>query len=160
LADVLTERETLPFREDYPEVLAIYCSDGRFTEAVEKLVVTKEKLGLFDTEDSRVDTLTIPGGPGLIDAWTAHYGHSVTVRDSSLFLIKAHNIKFVVLVAHEGCGHYRSRFPSHTPDAIKDRQLQDLLHARAFFNSMTPEVKVACFYATVVKGRIKFETVE
>ena len=41
----------------YPDALAVYCSDGRFTRAVDELLA---KLG-----HPRLDTLTIPGGPGL-----------------------------------------------------------------------------------------------
>jgi len=45
------------FRPSHPSALAVYCSDGRFTRAVEQLLESKGC--------ARVDTLTMPGGPAL-----------------------------------------------------------------------------------------------
>ena len=42
----------------YPSTLAIYCSDGRFTHAIEHHC---EDLG-----HERIDTMTLPGGPALL----------------------------------------------------------------------------------------------
>ena len=42
------------FEATHPEALAVYCSDGRFTDAVEELL---HHLGY-----TRLDTLTLPGG--------------------------------------------------------------------------------------------------
>lgn len=52
-----------PFSEEHPKALAVYCSDGRFTEAVEDL--------LASVGNRRIDTLTIPGGAALLHFWSA-----------------------------------------------------------------------------------------
>ena len=52
-----------PYEPRHPKALAVYCSDGRFTQAVEELC---HHLG-----HERLDTLTMPGGPALLNPWTA-----------------------------------------------------------------------------------------
>jgi hypothetical protein len=52
-----------PYDRTHPAALAIYCSDGRFTRAVERLL---KSLG-----HSRLDTMTLPGGPALLNPWPA-----------------------------------------------------------------------------------------
>ena len=49
---------SVPFDASHPKALAIYCSDGRFTSAVEVLL---EAVG-----HDRLDTMTLPGGPALL----------------------------------------------------------------------------------------------
>jgi len=145
----------LPFQATHPDVMAIYCSDGRFTEAVEQLVATLRrtgKAGQAVTDRAGVDTLTMPGGPGLLDSWTAHANHSSAVRESAAFLAKAHQIRHVILVAHEGCGHYKTRFPDMIPADRKERQIADLRSATEFFLQLDSQIDVGAFYATVQAG--------
>src|SRR5687767_387005 len=94
------------YHDDHPTALAMYCSDGRFTRGVEELVL---HLG-FD----RLDTLTIPGGPALLDASSATHADVEMIRRSTSFLIGGHHIKEIVLIAHDGCGYYRHRYPRKT----------------------------------------------
>ena len=84
-----------PFDASHPDALAIYCSDGRFTEAVEELL---RHLG-----HARLDTLTLPGGPALLELNTAGFSQLETARTSSSFLIAGHGIKRVVL----GCRFHK-----------------------------------------------------
>jgi hypothetical protein len=136
------------FDASYPHALAIYCSDGRFTEPVEALL---RKLG-----HERLDTLTIPGGPGLFDMWTAGFAQSIVVRDAATFLIEAHAIRHVVLVQHEGCGFYKRRYPDTPPEEIVERQVLDMGHAGKAIREVSPSVEVARFFASVVDGRVAF----
>jgi len=99
----------------HPTALAVYCSDGRFTSAIEELL---RHLG-----HPRLDTLTIPGGPGLLQHKTSGYSDCDTFSRSAEFLIREHHIKVVVLLAHEGCGYYARKFPDLTPAQIRERQL-------------------------------------
>src|SRR5215217_6894713 len=97
-----------PYSASYPTALAIYCSDGRFTEAVEEL--------LHHLGHKRLDTLTLPGGPGLLNPWAASVLEAGQVMRSAQMLIKNHGITEVVLLAHAGCGHYKLRFPRQSPE--------------------------------------------
>src|SRR6478736_99849 len=92
---------TVPYDASHPDALAVYCSDGRFTHAVANLL---EKLG-YD----RLDTLTIPGGPGLFEMGTSSLTDVDTVRKAANFLVVGHHIKHITLLAHEGCGYYKAQ---------------------------------------------------
>jgi carbonic anhydrase len=86
-----------PYEASHPHVLAVYCSDGRFTDAVEDLA---QHLG-----HECIDTLTLPGGPGLLNRWSADYLESEMVMRAAKFLIQGHHITEVLLMAHAGCGY-------------------------------------------------------
>ena len=72
----------------YPTALAVWCSDGRFTKAVEDL--------LCGDGETRFDTLTLPGGPALFTGRSASPSDLDTTTTSAEFLISAHKITHVV----------------------------------------------------------------
>jgi hypothetical protein len=138
-----------PFSASYPTALAIYCSDGRFTEAVEEL--------LHHLGHKRLDTLTLPGGPGLLNPWSA--GGSVLdsehVMRSAQMLIKNHGITEVVLLAHAGCGHYKLRYPLHSPEDIKKSQIADLAVAAKALDS--DALRIHQYWLQPEGDRVHFE---
>ncbi len=138
-----------PFDATHPDALALYCSDGRFTDAVEALL---RKLGY-----PRLDTLTIPGGPALLEMLSSDSASLIALRKSLSFLVVAHHIKHVVLIAHEGCGYYKSRFSYESKDAIEKRQLKDLSSAEGWLQKHHPTAEVAKYYARVHAARVSFE---
>lgn len=129
-----------PFVAAHPAALAVYCSDGRFTRAVEELL---ESLG-----EERLDTLTLPGGPALLDHTSASFASLEVVRDSASFLIRGHSIRRVVLVAHAECGYYRSRFQYESSTAMQRRQLADLAAAARWIEGNHRGVTALMYYAT------------
>jgi hypothetical protein len=136
------------FDPSHPDALAIYCSDGRFTEAVEEL--------LHARGHSRLDTMTLPGGPALFELMTTDFAGLETARSAAAFLVRGHAIEHVVLIAHEGCGYYRARTLGHDPARIVDRQMSDLRSAARWFYASLPGVNVALFYAAPPEGRFRF----
>src|SRR5512140_252219 len=130
---------THPFDASHPTALAVYCSDGRFTSCVEELLRT---LG-----HPRLDTLTIPGGPGLLDHRTSGYTECDTFSRSAEFLIREHHITTVVLLAHKGCGYYARKFPDLTADEIERRQLTDLRFAIGELGADHPRLTIEAFVA-------------
>lgn len=140
----------LPFREEHPDGLAIYCSDGRYTRAVEELALRLGK--------ERVDALCLPGGPGLLNPWTSSGLEADSLGRSALFLIEKHHVDKVFLVAHAGCGYYRVRYPD-LPDAErKERQIRDLQEACGKLAS--PRWSVLAFYVTPgASGGLDFQPV-
>jgi len=128
-----------PFAVEHPQALAVYCSDGRFTEGVEEL--------LASVGDGRIDTLTIPGGAALLHLWSAGHTEAQTVRQAASFLIEAHRITRVVLVAHEGCGYYRRRYPSLGQMTLMERQTEDLRRAADWLKGRHRSLEVSAYFA-------------
>jgi hypothetical protein len=139
------------FEASHPSALAVYCSDGRFTESVEEL--------LHAIGHSRLDTLTMPGGPGLLDLTSASVGAVDVTRPALSFLVVGHGLSHVVLISHAGCGYYRDRFRYDSPASIERRQLADLRGAAKHVRTAHPKVEVVNFYARAEAGHIRFETV-
>jgi hypothetical protein len=144
----MSSPESYPFNPAHPSALAVYCSDGRFTEAVEQLL---RSLG-----HGRLDVLCLPGGPGLLTHWSATVSDADMVRRSASFLIRSHAITSVVLLAHRGCGYYRQRLATVSPSEIHARQVQDLRAAAAFLETAHPSIKLLLYYADVVAEQIVF----
>jgi hypothetical protein len=140
-----------PFEASYPDALAVYCSDGRFTAAVVELL---EHLG-----HPRLDTLTIPGGPGLLNHKTCGYSDCDTFSRSAEFLIREHHITTVVLLAHDGCGFYGRKFPDLTHDQVRKRQQDDLVLAKRELLETHPRLRIEAFIAVPSGDHVRFDEV-
>jgi hypothetical protein len=153
LASVTPRREafvaTTPYEPTHPKALAIYCSDGRFTDAVEDL---GRHLG-----HARLDTLTMPGGPGLLDTLHARLTDLEAITRSATFLIRGHAIEHAVLVAHAGCGYYRQRFGTQGADVIEGIQHAHLRLAGRALAGAHAGLDVHLFFARPSDGRVRFE---
>jgi carbonic anhydrase len=137
------------YNETHPDALAFYCSDGRFTRAVEEL--------LLELGHDRLDTLTMPGAAGLIDPnGSARLADTSAVRRALSFLIEGHAIRSVILIAHQGCGYYKHRFPSETPEAIRARQNADLRNAAAWLKETHPGVRTSLHFAQIEDEHVLF----
>jgi len=139
------------FERDHPDALAIYCSDGRFTEAVEQL--------LRHVGHPRLDTLTMPGGAALYNYLSAGFADHDALSRAATFLVRGHRIKRVVLLAHEGCGYYRARALGKTDEQIAKQQLADLRFAARLLKDGNSELDVRLFFAKPHMGRVIFESV-
>jgi hypothetical protein len=144
-----TFRSGKAYEASHPDAMAIYCSDGRFTDAVEEL--------LHGLGHPRLDTMTLPGGPALFNAWLAGMSESMTVSASARFLIEAHSIRRVILIAHEGCGFYKKHYPTGKPAEVRKHQEDDLGRAAQALKHMP--IVVLLYYALVVDGHVTFERV-
>jgi len=140
-----------PYGSSHPSALALYCSDGRFTESVEELL---RHLG-----HARLDTLTMPGGPGLFNLWIAGTGDSASITSGARFLIESHRIQRVIVIAHEGCGYYRKHLGHHDAAAIRKQQEDDLRTAARTLSTARSGVRVDAYYARVADDRVSFDVV-
>ncbi len=140
------------FDASHPKALAVYCSDGRFTQAVEDLA---RGLG-----HERIDTLTLPGGPGLLNLSTACYSDHDALGRAIGFLVHRHSIEELVLVAHAGCGYYRSRFSMLSPALLEEHQRADLGHAERWVSDRWRGVRARSFYARGVDAQITFSPLD
>lgn len=142
----------VPYESSHPHVLAVYCSDGRFTDAVEELA---KHLG-----HERIDTLTLPGGPGLLNRWSADYLESDMVTRAANFLIHGHHIQEVLLLAHAGCGYYQTRHGALGPEFIAEQQLKDLQAAAAELQKTHPGLTVHTYFVRPQGTKITFEPLD
>jgi carbonic anhydrase len=138
-----------PFDASHPKALAIYCSDGRFTQAVEALL---RELG-----HQRLDTMTLPGGPALLCTSGANLSEVDTVSRAARFLIDGHGISEVVLVSHQGCGYYRRRYSRIPVPEIERLQLEHLAVASKVLQRRHPELAVRRYFARAADGAVSFE---
>jgi hypothetical protein len=144
-------RSNTPYQPEHPTSLAMYCSDGRFTQAVEELL---QSLGY-----ERLDTLTIPGGPAHLAPATATASETQLIGDAASFLIVAHHVSHVVLLAHDNCGHYRQRFFGLDPATMRQKQEEDLKSARQTLINAHPRLEVRAFFAVPHQGHVRFDEV-
>jgi hypothetical protein len=139
------------FDARHPTALAVYCSDGRFTEAIEELL---RSLG-----HTRLDTVTLPGGPALLNLLRAGFADLDTISRSIAFLVRGHAITDATLLAHQGCGYYRARFTGKSPEEIESEQTADLVHAREALLGRHPALRVRLFYARPTGAAVRFDEV-
>lgn len=139
------------FEEKHPDALAIYCSDGRFTNSVEELL---QSLGF-----PRLDTLTMPGGPALLNLWSAQFSDMDASSRAAQFLIRGHTLTHIVLFAHQGCGYYRARYGALEAQHVYERQLHDLRVAAHGLRIPRPELDVRAFFARPERGQVHFDLV-
>jgi carbonic anhydrase len=139
------------FDKKHPKALAIYCSDGRFTDAVEELV---HGLG-----HARLDVLCMPGGPALLDLGSASFSALEAMRTSASFLIRGHGLKHVTLIAHDGCGYYKERYRFETPEEIVKQQKDDLRTAAEWLAGSHPDASITMYFAKPEGNKIAFEEI-
>ncbi len=141
-----------PFRVEHPSTLALYCSDGRFAGAVEEFA---RHLG-----HDRLDVLAIPGGPTLLHpSWAVRFFESDTVCSALDFLVEAHRIADVLLLAHEGCGYYRARYPGDSDEDRVRRQHVDLTAAARVVRARHTQANVSAYFMRVEGGHVAFHRV-
>ena len=139
------------FDKKHPKALAIYCSDGRFTDAVEELV---HGLG-----HPRLDVLCMPGGPALLDLGSASFSALEAMRTSASFLIRGHLTKHITLVAHDGCGYYKERYRFETAEEIIKQQKDDLRIAAQWLAGSHPDLEIAMYFAKPDGSKIVFDEI-
>ena len=110
----------------------MYCSDGRFGEPFDELLHNALRL-------PRYDRLAVPGGAACLASHFATYREEEGVVQQLRFLVDAHGIERVVLIAHEDCAFYTERL-NISPLQLESQQRD---FARKHWD-----------------GKIRFETVE
>jgi hypothetical protein len=137
-----------PYDEQRVGAAAVYCSDGRFGEQMDEFL--HQKLGL-----PRYDRVAVPGGAACIAGHMMVY-HEATALDRQLsFLITAHQLGKVVLIAHENCGFYKGLWIGTTK--LEHQQAMDLKKAADHIRSHFPRVEVEAYFARKVEGYVRFE---
>ncbi len=131
-----------PFEPERVHAVAIYCSDGRYGDAIDEFL--HRHLGL-----PNYDRLAIAGGP----AWL-----SGMVRDQLDFLVGAHALRRAVLIAHYGCAYYLHRHMGDA-DGVLPIQIQDLHDAAGTLRNWHSALRIEAYLARAAGGRVQFEPI-
>lgn len=132
---------------------AIYCSDGRVGEHFDDFL--QNGLGL-----PRYDRVALPGGPACLAGHPQAHLEEQGVVDELRFLVDAHELQRVVLVAHQDCAFYHARLD------LADRRMElvqcaDLVRAAAVVRRVTGLDRVEAWFAHLrPSGHVGFEAVE
>jgi hypothetical protein len=118
---------------------AIYCSDGRVGDHFDDFL--HHGLNL-----PRYDRLALPGGPASLAGHTEAYVAEQGVVDELKFLVDAHELERVVLIAHQGCAFYASRLNLPEP-FLEQQQRIDLLKAKQFVHRITGLTEIDAYFA-------------
>jgi len=140
-----------PYDAQRIRAAAIYCSDGRFGEHCDDFL--QNGLGL-----PRYDRLVIPGGPGNLAGHMMTYRECEALAQQMQFLVEAHGLERVVLIAHEGCAFYSHRLHIAPADTV-DKQFEDLRKAADRIRTFCSRLKVEAHMAWRRDDRIVFDEV-
>jgi hypothetical protein len=99
--------------------VAIYCSDGRWGEAFDEFCHRHLQI-------PRYDRLAVAGGPACFAPRDEKASRLCEAALEQLtFLVKAHELKRIVLITHYGCAAYTERLQRRADECLP-RQLEDL----------------------------------
>lgn len=151
MADETVYESPTPYDQARIHAAAIYCSDGRVGEQIDEFL--HQGLGL-----PRYDRLAVPGGPACLSGSLATFLEGRAVEDALRFLIRVHDLRQVVLIAHDSCAFYRDRLG--VPETLVTReQRQDLDKAARAVRRLRDGLGVKGFLAHTAGNRIRFEPV-
>ena len=144
----------LPFVHDRIGAAAIYCSDGRYGEAMDQFL--HDGLGL-----PHYDRVAIPGGPACLA------GHLLAMRERGAldrqlkFLVESHALSRLVLIAHSDCGFYKHHVHPgklrQTP--LEQLQFADLAAVAQLLRSAHPGLQVEAHFARRLEQGIQFDPI-
>ena len=139
----------VPFEENRSGVVAVYCSDGRFGEQCDDLLHHALEL-------PRYDRLVVPGGAACLAGYVASHREESALMSQLEFLIEAHALHHVVLIAHQDCAFYTSRL--RVPHInLLTRQTEDMAKAADRVRELGRHLDVSKFFAHVNGDVVDFE---
>jgi hypothetical protein len=146
-----TYRSPVVYEGERIHAAAIYCSDGRIGDQVDDFL--HNGLGL-----PRYDRVACPGGPVALAGRLASFWECHGVDEQLRFLLRVHEVRQVVLVAHQPCAYYLDRLA--IPAArLEEEQRRDLEQASFAVQRFDRGIEVAGFMAWLEGGQVRFEKV-
>lgn len=145
-------KSRIAYEVDRIHAAAIYCSDGRIGAQVDDFLTNGLNL-------PKVDRVCLPGGPaclaGYVEATLEHQG----VVDELNFLVEAHGLDRVILIAHQSCAFYGGRL-TLAESRLQLIQEADLVRAAALVHQVTKVDNIEAFFARIDGDSIVFEPVK
>ncbi|RMF80449.1 MAG: hypothetical protein D6744_08225 [Planctomycetota bacterium] len=145
-------RSSIPYDAARMHAAALYCSDGRVGEQFDDFLHNGLSL-------PRYDRLCLPGGPACLAGHPQAHLEEQGVLDELRFLVEVHELRRVVLIAHQGCAFYKARLELSEP-RLERVQRADLVRAAAFVNRVTGLEQIEGYFARLVGGQFEFEPVD
>ena len=143
---------SVPFAAERIQAVAVYCSDGRFGEQVDDLLQNALQLPGYDR-------LALPGGGACLAHHFSTYREEEAALSQLRFLVEAHSLQRVVLIAHEDCAFYTERL--HVSQLqLETRQREDLEKAVSRVRGLAHGLTVVAYFARKQGDRICFEPLE
>jgi hypothetical protein len=140
-----------PYQAERIFAAAMYCSDGRIGDQIDDFLH-------HGTGFPRYDRLVCPGGPVALSGRLLALWDARGVEEQLRFLVEVHDIRSVVLVAHEGCAYYLRRLGLPVERA-EPAQREDLTKASDAILKLAPGVSVTRYFARHAGTAIRFEPV-
>ena len=131
---------------------ALYCSDGRMGEHFDDFLQNGLSL-------PRYDRVSLPGGPACLAGHPQASLEEKGVVDELQFLVEVHQLRRVVLIAHQACAFYSSRLELKEP-RLELMQRADLVRAAAIVHRVTGLDAIDAYFARMVDNKVTFERVE
>ena len=146
-------RSPLPFDVNRIRAAAVYCSDGRFGDQFDDLLHHGLHL-------PRYDRLAVPGGAACLAYHFATYREEAAVLEQLRFLIGAHGLEQVILIAHENCAFYTERL-NVSPLQLEVQQREDMKKAIQRVRLLSGELTVRAYFARIDRNNmIQFESLD
>lgn len=142
----------IAFNQQRIQAAAVYCSDGRFGQQFDDLVVGG--LGL-----PRYDRLAVPGGAACLASHFQTYREEQAIAEQLRFLIEVHGLRHVVLIAHENCAFYSDRLRV-SPLQLETKQRDDMRKAVSRVRQLQSDLTVDAWFARVENLKVRFERVQ
>jgi hypothetical protein len=105
------------------------------------------------------DRIAVPGGAASLAGRWATWSEEKTLGRQLRFLIDAHGLRRIVLVAHQECGHYLQRLGLRGRVA-EERQFADLGRAARRLRRLAPSLEVEAFFVRHDSERVSFDGVQ
>lgn len=124
------------------EVLVVHCSDHRFQAGIREFLNRGLNLG------ENYDLLIIPGGPQCLTLVEYLPKFSWAGTRWFRYLLENHDLKRLILIAHQDCGWYKS-LPLHLHSSRnpRERQEEDLRRAHRSLMKDFSELQIELYYA-------------
>jgi hypothetical protein len=134
---VFTSRER--WQAERIGALALYCSDGRWGEAFDEFCHRHLQI-------PRYDRWAVPGGPAWLAARDDGDAFAEAVRTQLDFLVCAHELNRIVLIAHYGCAWYGHLLGLPAEECLA-LQMEDVDRAAVTLRRRYPGVRVEGYLA-------------
>jgi hypothetical protein len=147
-SDEIVYASAVPFDARRIGAAAIYCSDGRFGEQMDEFL--HRGLGL-----PRYDRLAVPGGAACLAGHVSSFNERSALERQLEFLIRAHELERLVLIAHHDCAYYRNVWLGLK--SLEQQQADDLRTATSDIRRVHREIEIDAFFARKLDGHVVFE---
>lgn len=141
---------SVPFEAERVGAAAVYCADGRYGDQMDEFLHLG--LGL-----PRYDRVAVPGGSACLAEHIQAMRERSALDRQLRFLIESHDLKRVVLIAHQDCGFYKTvRWKAKT---LEQQQFIDLKQAAEKVRAYVAGLEVEAYIAKREGGKVRFEAV-